>query len=69
MRVDGSISNGAYKIIACGKRNVDPASGVPKVLGQSKVNEVYGIVNSNHEVMWLDVAMYVAMIVKSFQRL
>jgi hypothetical protein len=69
VRVDGSISNGAYEIVACGKRNVDPAGGVPKVLGQSKVDEVYGIVNSNHEVLWLNVAMYVAMIMKSFQRL
>jgi len=42
-------------------------SGVTKVLSQSKVDEICGIVNSNHEIIRLDVAMYVAMTMKKLQ--
>ena len=67
VRVDGGIANGAYKAVAFGKRNVEMVRGVAKVLSQSEVNEIYCIVNSDHEVVWLDVAVYVAVIMKRLQ--
>jgi hypothetical protein len=53
--------------MACGKRNVVMGSGVIKVLSQSKVNEVYRFVDSNHEVIGLDITVYVVVNMKTFQ--
>lgn len=64
MRVDGSVRYGSYEIMAIGLRNVLMSHGMAKVLSQSKINEIYSLVKSNHEVIRLDVTMNITATVK-----
>lgn len=67
VRVDGSKANSAYEIVACSQRYMDMGSRVAKVLSQSEIDKIYPIVNSNHEIIGLDVTMYIVMSMKEFQ--
>ena len=51
--------NGAYNIEPRGQWNVDMGSGVMEVLSQSVIDEIYIVVGSDHEVIRLDITMYV----------
>ena len=53
--------------MASSREGVFVGRGIAKVLSQSEVDEKYHIVNSNHEVVGLDVTMYIAANMKSFQ--
>ena len=67
VRVDRSKANGAYEIVACSQRYMDMGSRVAKVLSQSEIDKIDPIVNSNHEIIGLDVTMYIVMSMKEFQ--
>ena len=53
--------------MASGPRNMDVGRGIAEVLSQSEVNEIYLTVESNHEVIWLDVTMDIITSMKAFQ--
>jgi hypothetical protein len=53
--------------VASSQRYVEVGSGIAKASSQSKVDEIYLLVSSNHKIIRLDVTMDIAMIMKGFQ--
>ena len=67
MGIDGGIANGAYEVKAFGEGNVNASAGVTKNLSESKIYEINLPIESHHEVIWLDVMMYMVATVNGFQ--
>lgn len=67
MRVDGCIANTSDEIEACDEWCMHQGSMIAKGLGQSEVDKIYPLIESDHEILGLDITMDVISGMKAFQ--